>query len=117
MSRQGNAKRSPPAHLAVDRDRTAMCVDDTLDNREAEADAAPLLAGRLPEAVEDVRDLLAGDTRSGVAHGEHDLAGRCARSDEDRAFFWCELDRVPEQVREDLRESMTVRFDRSEIGD
>src|SRR6185312_4256427 len=54
------------ADLALDADRSAMCLHDPLHDRESETGARATLAVRLPEAVEHVREVVGGDAASSV---------------------------------------------------
>jgi hypothetical protein len=56
-------------------------VHEALDDGKAEAGAAPLGPRALPEAIEDVRDVLGRDAAAGVLHPEEDLAALRRRAD------------------------------------
>src|SRR2546425_443784 len=79
--RQGDRKRRTSSYPALDRDRPAMCADDPLDNGEPEPAAAascppPRRVGPV-KALKEMRQVLRGDTDSGIADGEKRLVLSC----------------------------------------
>ena len=62
----------------------------------------------MPEALEDMRQLVCGDSGAVVPHREADLAIALLGPDDDRASFRGELDRVPDQIREDLKDPRPI---------
>ena len=97
---------------------TLMRIGDRLADREAEADPAKLprdLAIALLEGIEDAADLSRVDSDAGVFyfHRHAPVAVRPlgARADRDRATLRGELDRVLEQVPEDLGDARAVGED------
>ena len=81
---------------------------------EAEALAAGLAAaGHLVEAVEDVPDGLGRDALAGIGHrdGHGPLPRQVPGRDRDGAAGLGELERVAEQVAEDLVDPATVGHD------
>ena len=99
---------------ALDPDTAAVCLDDALRDVQAKPRAcAPRLA-RLPEPIEQVRQALRGNSRSRVGDAEHHLATGGARANIDAAAPRRELERVADEVGEDLEDTTAVGED-SEI--
>ena len=100
---------------AFHRDLTAHPLDDAPRDRKAETRTAELAAGAafgLLELEEDAGLLLRRDPDAGVAHLEHDLAGRCARFDDDAdAAHFRELDGVAGEIEQHLAQPRGVAHD------
>src|SRR5687767_1578352 len=82
---------------AVRLDDATVCLDDVLDDREADAEAGVLArhrGRRLTERLEQERQELGGDAPAAVADVDHDLGVRQPRGDGDRAVLRRELHRV-----------------------
>jgi len=47
-----------------------VCLDNSFRDVEPEAGAGPAGLARLPEAIEEMREILCWDTRPGVRDGE-----------------------------------------------
>src|SRR5258705_6805091 len=92
-SREGEREReaSPSARLALDANPAAMGLDDPLRDREPEADAGTRGLPRLPEAVEDVWEVLGRDARAGVADRELDRGVTSGHADLDPSVLGSEL--------------------------
>src|SRR6184192_3257400 len=78
--RKAQRKCRAASHFAVDGDRAVKLFDDPLRDRETEAEAAPL--GR-DEVVEDFRESIGRNARTGVGHGNLDVVAGARRADED----------------------------------
>ena len=83
---------------------------------EGEADAHAALgaidgAGRLEEEIEHARQHLGADADPGVLHSEHGLVALSLQTDRDATAGIRVLDRVAEQVRDDLLESQRIAGD------
>ena len=103
-------KVDPCPGLELDPQPPPMQLDDALGNRQSETSATFLLRDRrvgLLELLEDFRLLGFGDARPGVAHRYRERA--VGRESLDRHFAGIgELDRVADQVEQDLRELALV---------
>ena len=81
-----------------------MCCDDRLAERQPNADSAEATGGRaihLVEAIEDMRQLVAGDANSLVGDSNHRLAVLRPGPHQDLPAFRAKLDGVIEQVAND----------------
>ena len=86
------------------RDGASMLFDEVLHDRETETESLRAAGLLLTEALEDVRQELRSDALAGVRDGHaHALVGTFD-GDRDRPTFGGELDRVREQVGDDLPE-------------
>src|SRR5262249_25154870 len=68
-----NREGRPRAETALDFDLALQLLDQAADDVEAEPDASvrpPIRAVDLPEHLEDVRQIVAGDAHARVAHAE-----------------------------------------------
>jgi len=83
-------------------------LDDPLDDLESEPRAAAPGLVRLPEAIEDVRQLLAGDSRASVLHPEEHTRIPQRRSCGDSATRLRELRGVANQVLEHLENPIAI---------
>src|SRR5439155_19359524 len=116
--RQLDRERRPlPLALALDLDRAAVQLDQVVDDREPETQAAPAVG--LLEGLEDVRQELRLDPLALVADGDDGLAVDAREPQEDAAAPGGELDGVREEVPHDLLEASRLALDRlrSELGD
>src|SRR5689334_13294669 len=95
-------KRASRARLTLHPDAPTVRFDDAFRNREAETEPAPIAAIRLPEAPEDVRDLLGRNARTSIDYRKADFAIGARGAHEHLAARRCELDRVSHEVREQL---------------
>src|SRR5690606_26272944 len=101
--RQGEGERRAGPYFALHRDPAAVRFDDPLGEGEAEACARALGPARLPELVEHVVELTLRDPRPCVADPEPHLVPFPRRADGDSSFL-CELDRIADQVAEELED-------------
>jgi len=85
-----------------------VCFYDPLRNGETESDAALVILARLPELIEEVLDLLRRYSRTGVAYLEDDLLFARRSSERHITAFGRELDRVRQQVAENLRDAHRI---------
>src|SRR5438552_17703947 len=88
-----------------------MRLHDPLGDGEPQTGAQPGGLPRLPEALEDMRDLIRSDPGPGVGDREPDLAIGKLGPDGDRAALGGELDRIPGQVRETSNDSRPIARD------
>ncbi len=99
--------------LALDPDPAAVKLDQPLRDSEAETRAFALLcadAGLL-ELLEDPTLVFECDSRPGVGHGHEHLVVLARSCDHDAAAGGRELDRIREDVEDDLAESSLVASD------
>src|SRR5262249_47069004 len=120
--RQGDGDAGATANLAVELDRSAMQLDETLGQGQAEAGALEFPGERridLAERAEDLVEILASNTDPGVLDGEAEpprLMG--ARLQQDRAAFRGEFEGVRQQVEHDLLQHPFIGPDyRQVLGD
>src|SRR5690606_13757977 len=98
------------AHAALDVNPAAVRLDDPLDDGEAEADPVPFgtVAAGLPEAVEDVGQVLFADPDPRVRDRDAELGPLDRRVDCDAAALGRELDGVADQVGEHLEHALPI---------
>ena len=111
FDRQLDAERRAAGFDALDVDRAAVRLHDRLADREAETralDCGLRRDARAEELVEEPLLVLRADPDARVPHLEPDRAGVRARDDLDLASRERELDRVREQVVEQLCEAAAV---------
>src|SRR5690349_10665312 len=106
--------RSLP-RLAFDPDPATVCFDDSLGNGQSESGAHALGAFGLPVWIEDVAEMLAGDSRSGVADREQDFGVARLGVETNHPSARRELHRVPDQVPQDLQKAMAIRERRRKL--
>src|SRR5712671_1819899 len=95
-------------------DRSGVRTDDCPCDEQTEAGSWHLLcddARRAEETIEHELCLIRAETDSRVAHLEHGHAGRRSDAYLDAAALRRELDRVRDQVVEQLEESSLVALD------
>src|SRR5689334_11447666 len=81
---QDDPGRRACAGDALDLETSAVRIDDAFDDRKAEADAVTPTR-RLPEPVEDMRQVLGRDARAGVRDPQGAPLAAALASDPDRA--------------------------------
>src|SRR6478735_11297991 len=112
--RQSDLEGGALAELAGHRDAAAVGVHDRLGDRESEPDAGDRI-GEHPasaeELVEDLALLGLGDATTGVADLDHGDVAVASDASLDPTAGRGVLDRVAEQVVEDLREALAVAVD------
>src|SRR6185503_10257803 len=96
--RQGEEQRGALAGRALGPDPAPVGLHDALADGEAEAGAAAVAALGLPETVENMRQLLRGDTGTVVCHPDLELLVFHRGSDADGAPGARELDGIADQV-------------------
>src|SRR5437763_9746225 len=106
--RQGEEERGALPDLAFRPDLPFVRVHDPLGDGEPQTGAQPRGLPRLPEALEDMRELIRCDPGPGVGDREMDLAIGKLGPDRDRAAFRGELDRISDQVREDPKDPRPI---------
>src|SRR5688500_18784119 len=105
-SGNGEEERAPMPRRALDPDASSMRLDDTPGDGESETGATTPRPGRLPEAVEDPRQVVGGDAAARIGDPEDDPLIRRGRASRDPAACRRELDRVANEVLEDLQQSI-----------
>lgn len=95
------------ARFALDPDPSAVELDETLGDGKPEAGAS-LLAGRRPEAVEDLLDRVGLDAWSLIDDRKADAITLAIGAHHDRSAFGTELDGVAHQVLEHLENARGV---------
>ena len=114
MPREINRKLGTGADAASHLDLAADRLDEMLHNRESQAGAAKFAAARFVYAIEpfkNTRQVVARDSDPGV--GNFDPGGVVAGGtiDAHRPAFGCVLDRVVDQVVDDLADGFLIRED------
>src|SRR4051812_45732411 len=110
---QREDERASVADLAVAPDPAAVHLDEALRKREPEAGAL-LLPGtglRLLKLLEDAVEILGGDARPGVGHGNPHLAVVLRGGDIDQPARRRELHGVREQVEDHLPNASFISRD------
>src|SRR5258708_36016401 len=90
---------------AAHADVTTVAAHDAERDVEAEADPARIAA---PVALEQVAEVIRRDARAGVVHGEADQAALLLRLHHDAAPGRRELERVSDQVAQDLQDALPI---------
>src|SRR5205085_2517502 len=111
--RQGEDESAAAARLALEAQGPLVGLHDAAGDSEAETGAALVAAAaHVGEFVEDARLLRRCDASAGVAHGDFRLLRLRAIPDADRdaAARRGELDRIAEQVDEDLLDAFGVKL-------
>lgn len=88
-----------------------MGLDDALDDCQAETRTSTRGAGGLPESVEDMGYLIGSNTASRILDMEPNLACVCDCAERDISTGLGELDRVADEIVEDLDKAVAVRPD------
>src|SRR5699024_9953341 len=86
----------------------AVGFDQSPGDEQAESDTGASVFLRLPEAVEDVRQRVFANALPRIRHAEDRTASGAFRLHRDQAAFWSELDRVADQVRQDLQHPFAI---------
>src|SRR5262249_35786162 len=102
--RQRERKLATRSELGRHRHLPAVRLDDAFRNRQTEAGALRLPV-TLPEALEQVRDVVVGNARPGVAHLDANVCALGHDFDGDASASRRELDRVAHQIREHLQDA------------
>lgn len=85
-----------------------MCLDDALGNGQTESRAAAVGFPCLVEPLEQVREGFGGDAFASIRYPEQDFLLLSIRADSDSASVLRELDRVADEILEDLEKTMAV---------
>jgi hypothetical protein len=105
--------------IARDRDLAAVKLREALRNRQSQAESAMRSSGRrirLSEALEDVRKELARDALTRIEDGQLSICPGRAQHDADRLPLWRELQRIREQVPDNLVKSRAVAHDQGRVA-
>jgi hypothetical protein len=111
VERQFQREAAAAPGLALDRDVAAHPPCQVARDGEAQAGAAELAAGAavgLPERFEDDGQLVRRNADAGIAHGEADAAGRVRFHAKRDPAGLGELERVGDQVLQDLQQPLRV---------
>src|SRR2546430_16378851 len=103
--RQCEEERAALPSFALRPDLPPVRLHDPFGDGEPQTGAQPGGLPRLPETLENMRELIRGDPGPGIGDREPDLAIGKLGPDGDCAAFGGELDRIPDQVREDPKDS------------
>src|SRR5438067_2671612 len=118
LDRKREHEAAPMPGLAFDPDAPSVQFDETLRERESEAGALalPYADVRLLELLEDPFLVVCRDTGPGVRHRDQHLSVLPRRRDDDASAPRRELDRVREQVEDDLLDAALVTVDKIDVG-
>src|SRR5262245_22804481 len=118
LDRKREAEPAAAPSLAFDPDAPSVQFDEALRERESEAGplALPHAHVRLLELPEDPFLVVCGDTGPRVRHRHEHLSVLPRRRDDDASPPWRELDRVREQVEDDLLDAALVTVDEIDVG-
>ena len=111
---QREGEGAPLAEAARHGDVPAVLLDDVLHDREPEPDPLARAAAHLVELLEDVLEILLRDADALVRHRDLDRDGVLDRLDEDARAARRELDRVADEVDENLLHEILVPVDERE---
>src|SRR5690606_17179009 len=100
------------ADVALDPDPPPVCLREATGDGEPEARSLARTLARLPERIEEMRQLRLGDAGTGVRDREPHLPLRRLGPNGDRAPGRRELEGVADQVGEDLEDPVPVDLDR-----
>src|SRR5579864_9063878 len=117
--RDREVERGAVTDGAFDPDLASVHLHDLLNDREAEASPRYRLRGAAayaPEALEDVADLLRRDAEPGVGDADQGVPALDTAGQRDRAPFGRVLDRVVDEVADDLDQTVAVARDDGQAG-
>jgi len=106
--RKGEAEATPFANLALDPDSTAVCFDDPFCYRKTEPHTSTVRLARLPEALEQMGEILGWNPGSGVGHLEDDFVILPPSAQRDASSFRRELDGIRQEIAEHLAHAFAV---------
>src|SRR6266567_9332425 len=106
----------PQSGLALDPDPTTMRLDDPLADEEAEPGAVARARARRPVSLEHVGPIVLRDARPGVGDRERREPFAAFRAHADARSRSAELDRVRQDIREDLQDPGTIALHRDGAG-
>src|SRR5678815_5602295 len=106
--RKREEEDAPASEDALDPDVSAVRLDDPAGDLQSQPRAGTFALLRLPEAVEDLGQPYRRDAAARVGDPEQDVAVACRRADGDASMSRRELDRVADQVLEDLIETVLI---------
>src|SRR5690606_35118433 len=104
----GEEEGAPPPGFGLYTDGASVGIDDSARNHEAESGPVEVSPLPLPERVEEVWQALFGNARSGIGNGEAHPSLDRLHENSNRPPCRCELDRIPDQVRQHLQESVAI---------
>ena len=119
-SLEGHGHRRSFAERALDIQHTAEILHQGFDNRKPKPGAGLRqirLVAHLSEGFADPGDGVDRDADARVGDADQIVSEQVRRLDRDRTVNRCELDRVGEQVKQNLRRRPTVGADRQRVGD
>src|SRR6185312_16773877 len=98
-------------------DRAVMSFDDTPGDREPQPRAGTLTMSRLPEPVEDVRQVLRTHSRSAVTNGEANIEWAIGvRRHVYSSTGRCEFYRVSDEIAEHLLQPLAICHHVGQMG-
>src|SRR5688572_20331038 len=107
--REGKEHCRTGARLTFHPDAAAVGLDDAARDGETHTEAFPALGPRLPEPVEDMRQMLGRDADARIVDGDEDTFARPPYVDSYPATGLGELEGIADQVREHLAETLPIR--------
>src|SRR5712692_10892103 len=112
--RQRKAERAALTHFAAHPDRSAVQLDELATERQAQAGPFLLRRARpdLAELLEDDALIFRGDTNPGVPHRYLHTSVPRRRLNRDPTPFRGELDRIRQEIQQDLLDLPLIRLDR-----
>ena len=116
--RQHQRERAATADFALDRDRTTVCLDDALDQRKPDTDAANARTLRFVAADELLEHALLLGHRyadATVFNPDHDRGARALRKQPDRTLAGRILRGVLQQVPDRARKSVAIALERRRL--
>src|SRR5437016_1410974 len=117
--RQAHGDRGAEARPAGDLERAAVQLDQAAADRQAEAGAAVLARERVLDLVEglaDPRQLVRRDADAAVRYGDGEAAALLEpRVERDGAALGRELDRVGQEIEQDLLDRARIGLDRRQV--
>src|SRR5262249_28783943 len=120
LSRESDLGRCTASELALEDQASPMHLNPPPGQSQTEAGALVLARMRriqLNEGLEHPFDVGRGYANAGVRHRDHQIAIIVLRGgNRDRTALGCELDRVGEQIQQDLVQLAFVRIERGQIG-
>src|SRR5438067_13509474 len=109
VARQREVEGRSLSLFAFHPDRAAMRLDDPFGDGKSQSSAHPLGTFCLPIGIEDVAEVFFGDAGSGIGDREENEIVLVRRgSAHDSARLRSELERVSDQIRENLNDAMAI---------
>src|SRR5687767_11834132 len=114
--RQYEREYAPPPQLAFDGELRAVRLDDAARDRETQPCTATSIATRLPEALEEMRELVPWNTHAGIGHRARDAVSLPTSTHRDGTSGRRELECVADEVPQHLGNTVAIDQHRGKVS-